>query len=438
MTGVEQELLVAIRTLKDVCVATVNREREVSRSFQEALQGVTKDMNRYFADWQQAVAQVSDLQARLGMVDKVDKVDEVDRPGPDVVAPLPSFEVLYQVFQRAKVGQLPNFGPRSFNHLTLEGRAAWKASLQAVVDALGVESLRRTVSTLRGRVARAEAELASLQAAAATEARPVKVRFNAPVEDLVSMASEHSGWHFHDENHASEYTESVMVLLQDHAVIDVPPGVPNVEELARRAHATMLEKYPSDYWIPYDECDSKITRSRERFTVAVRDVILSAMPQPREWSEEDVEALALRENATLELQRDGARREKESLEKQVADLRVRHDAEKDALRGNHENEIQGVRALLASAEWREREQRLLVEALAADMDLAAYQALEVHIRGLMTDAPGGALGVSTGTRLARAQGRLERERRILRKFKARLRLTAREGAEAQSVEGVAS
>lgn len=116
--------------------------------------------------------------------------------------------------------------------------------------------------------------------------RPVKVRLPEVAELCEEWETNHNGY---VAKKAITFTRDYCLA---HAVIDVPPGVPTMEELVligRNAYQRALGF--SEY-----KCYSDMSREAKEgdgaFVVAVRDAILSAMPQRREWTEQDVEELA--------------------------------------------------------------------------------------------------------------------------------------------------
>lgn len=112
------------------------------------------------------------------------------------------------------------------------------------------------------------------------QTRPVKVRFDVTAEELF--------WEMDDDNlpYPIENVEGIALVqhamdhLAAHAVLEVPPGVPSVEELAEMAEHT---------WLNGNGDNAERYR---RMIVAIRDAILAAMPQPRAVTAKQVDAFA--------------------------------------------------------------------------------------------------------------------------------------------------
>lgn len=117
------------------------------------------------------------------------------------------------------------------------------------------------------------------------ETRPVKIRFDVTAEELF--------WEMDDDNlpYPIENVEGIALVQRamDHlaarAVLEVPPGVPSVEELRQigiGAH------WASANLICNNDDDHECARAR-----AIRDAVLAGI-QRREWTDADVEELAER------------------------------------------------------------------------------------------------------------------------------------------------
>lgn len=118
--------------------------------------------------------------------------------------------------------------------------------------------------------------------------QPVKVRFDVTAEDIrVALACTKRGEFVSLEQWYLDY-------LAAHAVIDVPPGVPTLEELAKMGYEILRETYRSKGHIVFFDWKGLGGDEKESYTAqtaAIRDRILAGI-QRREWTDQDVEELA--------------------------------------------------------------------------------------------------------------------------------------------------
>lgn len=123
------------------------------------------------------------------------------------------------------------------------------------------------------------AELATIRERAESQRQPVpvKVRFSVTEGNIRRKWDSMSGYL------AGDWPQWIMGYLAAHAVIDVPAGVPSVEELADEIDWTDFKCCMS----PGDPCDPKCGKVERYIAKAVRDSVLAGVAAERKATETD-------------------------------------------------------------------------------------------------------------------------------------------------------
>lgn len=147
------------------------------------------------------------------------------------------------------------------------------ATAKAERQRQALDDNRKTIESRGAEIARLENEVKRLRIQQ-PETRPVKVRFDVTAEDIrVALACTKRGEFVSLEQWYLDY-------LSDHAVLEVPPGVPSVEKLVKIYEQS--SGYPPE---------NKRFPLRAAGVAAIRDAVLDGI-QRREWTDADVEELA--------------------------------------------------------------------------------------------------------------------------------------------------